>query len=78
MYKRQEIHSALPQMDPNVVSGLIYDLNQTCPDLIYEPSRGVYRHVSFREEDEEEPNEKEGTVEKPGIHEIVPRKEEDF
>ncbi len=40
-----EIYGALPRMEPNVVSGLIYDLNQTCPDLIYKPARGVYRHV---------------------------------
>ncbi len=64
-----EIYGALPRMEPNVVSGLIYDLNQTCPDIIYKPARGVYRHVSFREKDEEELSEEEGTV---------PIKEEDF
>ncbi len=73
-----EIHRALPRMDPNVVSGLIYDLNRTCPDLIYKPGRDVYRHVSFREKDEEELSEEEGSMEKPGIHEIVLIKEEDF
>ncbi len=73
-----EIHGALPRMDLNIVSGLIYDLNRTCPDLIYKPARDVYRHVSFREKDEEELSEEEGTMEKPDIHEIVPIKEEDF
>jgi len=43
-----EIHSAFPQLNPNMVSGLIYDLNRICPDLIYKPASGVYRHVSFR------------------------------
>ena len=57
-----EIHRALPIMDPNIVSGLIYDLNRTCPDLIYKRARDVYRHVSFREKDEEELSEEEGTV----------------
>jgi len=74
----RKIHDALPQMNPNTVSGSIYDLDRTCPDLIYKPARGVYRHVSFREEDEEELSKEEGTVEKPGIHETVPIKEEDF
>ncbi len=57
-----EIHGALPRMDPNIVSGLIYDLNRICPDLIYKPGRDVYWHVSFREKDEEELSEEEGTV----------------
>jgi len=73
-----KIHDALPQLNPNIVSGLIYDLNRICPDLIYKPARGVYRHVSFREEEEQELSKEEGTVEKPGIHETVPMKEEDF
>jgi len=57
-----EINDALPQMNSNIVSKFIYDLNQTCPDIIYKPARGVYRHVFFREKDEEELSEEEGTV----------------
>lgn len=64
-----KIHDAVPQLNPNMVSGFIYDLSRICPDLIYKPARGVYRHVFFREKDEEELSEEEG---------IVPIKEEDF
>ena len=39
----------LPDVHPKTVNGTVWKLPLTRPDEVYKPSRGLFRHVSFRE-----------------------------
>jgi hypothetical protein len=39
----------LPDVHPKTINGTVWKLPATRPKEVYKPSRGVFRHVSFRE-----------------------------
>jgi len=45
----KQIASALPDIPPNTIHGALYKFRTDLPADIYQPSRGLYRHISFRE-----------------------------
>jgi hypothetical protein len=44
------IQGAFPEIPVNTVHGSIWDLDTRLPNEVYKPARGIFRHVSFREE----------------------------
>lgn len=46
----QQIAAALPDIPPNTIHGALYKFRTELPADIYQPSRGLYRHVKFRED----------------------------
>lgn len=76
----RQIHEALPEMNVGTIGHTITDLELTFPELVYKPERGLYRHVSYKEEVNEEGGE-EGVVGIPGApghDEPAPIREEEF
>ena len=43
------IKENLPDVHPKTINGTIWKLPATRPEEVYKPSRGLFRHVSFRE-----------------------------
>jgi len=43
------IKEDLPDVHPKTINGTVWKLPATRPEEVYKPSRGLFRHVSFRE-----------------------------
>ena len=43
------IQEKLPDIHPKTINGTVWKLPTTRPKEVYKPSRGLFRHVSFRE-----------------------------
>ena len=43
------IQDNLPDVHPKTINGTVWKLPATRPEEVYKPSRGLFRHVSFRE-----------------------------
>jgi len=50
----KEIHKTFPAIPINTVHGTIYEWQKRQPKEIYKPARGLYRHSSFKEAEDEE------------------------
>ena len=68
----RQIHEAVPEMKVGTISHIIVDLELTFPELVYKPERGLYRHVSYKEEGVV------GIPGAPGHDEPAPIREEEF
>ena len=44
------IKEALPNAHPKTINGTVWLLAEKRPEEVYKPSRGLFRHVSFRED----------------------------
>ena len=44
------IREALPNVHPKTINGTVWLLAEKRPEEVYKPSRGIFRHVSFRED----------------------------
>jgi hypothetical protein len=44
------IRQALPNVHPKTINGTVWLLAEKRPEEVYKPSRGIFRHVSFRED----------------------------
>ena len=64
--------AALPDMPPNTIHGALHKLKQDLPEDVYQPARGLYRHIKYKEEETPEVAEKSAKKTKSKI------KEEDF
>lgn len=45
----RRVKAALPQMQPNTITGSLWNLDAVAPEQVYKPARGVWRHVQFQE-----------------------------
>ena len=45
----QQISAALPDVPRNTIHGALHQFRKALPSDIYQPSRGLYKHVRFRE-----------------------------
>ena len=43
------IKENLPDVHPKTINGVVWKLHTSKPEEVYKPSRGLFRHVSFRE-----------------------------
>ena len=43
------IKKKLPDVHPKTINGTVWKLPSTRPKEVYKPSRGLFRHVAFRE-----------------------------
>ncbi len=43
------IKNKLPDAHPKTINGTVWKLPTTRPEEVYKPTRGLFRHVSFRE-----------------------------
>ena len=43
------IQENLPDVHPKTINGTVWKLPATRPKEVYKPSRGLFRHMSFRE-----------------------------
>jgi len=43
------IKENLPDIHPKTINGTVWKLPKTRPKEVYKPSRGLFRHMSFRE-----------------------------
>ena len=43
------IQKDLPDVHPKTINGTVWKLPGTRPEEVYKPSRGLFRHVSFRQ-----------------------------
>ncbi|MEO0128549.1 MAG: hypothetical protein ABIL39_03190 [candidate division WOR-3 bacterium] len=68
----RKIHAEFPDFPVNTIHGSLWDFKTHLPKEVYQPARGVYRHVQFRKDEIEE--EKEQKV-SPDVERI---REEDF
>ncbi|MEO6064930.1 MAG: hypothetical protein ABIP49_04005, partial [Lysobacterales bacterium] len=46
----RQIAGFFPSIPPNTVHGALHKFRTELPSEIYQPAKGLYRHVSFREE----------------------------
>lgn len=46
----RQIATAFPNIPPNTIHGALHKFRTELPPEIYQPTKGLYRHVSFREE----------------------------
>jgi hypothetical protein len=44
------IQISLPNVHPKTINGTVWLLHEKRPEEVYKPSRGLFRHVSFRED----------------------------
>ena len=44
------LREALPNVHPKTINGTVWLLAEKRPEEVYKPSRGLFRHVSFRED----------------------------
>jgi hypothetical protein len=42
------IQDDLSDIHPKTINGVVWKLPETRPEEVYKPSRGIFRHVSFR------------------------------
>jgi len=45
----KEIQKKLPKAHPKTINGTVWKLPTNRSEQVYKPSRGIYRHVSFKE-----------------------------
>ena len=50
----RKIHEQLPEENEATIRGTIWDLDKRMPGEVDKPARGLFRHISFREEEIEE------------------------
>ena len=43
------IEESLPDIHPKTINGTVWKLHETRSKEVYKPSRGLFRHMSFRE-----------------------------
>ncbi len=67
----RRIHGEFPEIPANTIRGTVWNLETRLPNEIYKAARGVFRHVTFGEEEASEEEQKPPS----GIEKI---KEEDF
>jgi hypothetical protein len=68
----QQISTAFPTIPPNTIHGALHRFRTELPADIYQPARGLYRHVKFRDE-------QPATEPSPQSKVVAPRiREEDF
>ena len=46
---QQKIKEKIPDVQLNTINGTIWNLDSRKPDLVYKPSRGLYKLVQFRD-----------------------------
>lgn len=74
---QKELQRVLPDANANTISGSTWNLDVTCPEVVYKPARGLFMHTDYRDVQQSPP-----TVPEP--IEILPAKtkprirEEDF
>lgn len=72
-----ELHKKIQESDANfkgnTISGCIWDLDLQFPEKIYKPSRGLFRLLAFKDQDQEAP-----MVSAPELKDVGKIKEEDF
>ncbi len=68
----RRIHKQLPEIPVNTIHGTVWNLDTRLPNEVYKAARGVFRHVTFKEEELRKEEEM-----KPSL-EIEKIKEEDF
>jgi hypothetical protein len=44
------LREALPNVNPKTINGTVWLLAKKRPEEVYKPSRGLFRHMSFRED----------------------------
>jgi hypothetical protein len=44
------IEDSLPDVHPKTINGTVWLLPERRPEEVYKPGRGLFRHVSFRED----------------------------
>ena len=44
------IQDSLPEVHPKTINGTVWLLAEKRPEEVYKPSRGLFRHTSFRED----------------------------
>jgi hypothetical protein len=66
----RKLHEIFPEFPINTIFGSLWDFRADLPKEIYQPARGVYRHIKFKKEEITE-EERESTPE-------IGIKEEDF
>ena len=74
---KREILKINSSFNPNTISSAIWDLEAIYPDKIYKPDRGVLRHLQFKENIVNQPDEQPKTTsQKTSKKKVI--KEEDF
>lgn len=53
----RQICSSDPTLNPSTVNSSMWNLDVTCPNVVYKPTRGTFRLVSFRDGERGEPAE---------------------
>lgn len=48
----KKVKELIPESNTNTINGTIWDLDIMMPEEVYKPDRGLFRHVSFRENQE--------------------------
>ena len=67
----KSIHNGYPEIPINTIHGIVWNLETREQNEVYKPARGLFRHVSFREKETSEEEQKHST-------EIEEIKEVDF
>lgn len=47
----RKIHEEFPEIPINTIHGTVWNLETRVPNQVYKPARGLFRHVTFREEE---------------------------
>lgn len=47
----RKIHEEFPEIPVNTIHGTVWNLETRVPNQVYKPARGLFRHVTFREEE---------------------------
>ncbi len=71
---KKAIHDEFPEFPENTIRGAIWNLDTYSPQQVYKPARGLFRHISFR--DEYTSTQEKTTT--PILTEKIKIKEEDF
>jgi len=45
-----KVKAALPHMQPNTISGSLWNLDAASPQFVYKPAKGVWRHTMYKED----------------------------
>ena len=54
----RKIHEELPEIPINTIQGTVWNLETRVQNQVYKPARGLFRHVSFREKEISEEEQK--------------------
>jgi len=54
----RKINEEYPEIPINTIHGSVWDLESRVPKEVYKPARGLFRHVSFREKERSEEEQK--------------------